>query len=71
MAFIAPLLSAFAFVLLPGKILERAAARFSTGEKYCARHIVNRLRNNLSKRLFRLSEIFLPCSSLSRIWYAE
>lgn len=57
-AFIAPLLSAFAFVLLPGKILERAAARFSTGEKYCARHIVNRLRNNLSKRLFRLSEIF-------------
>lgn len=57
-AVVAPIASVLAFALLPTKLIERAKSRFSSRELYCSRHIVNRLRNNLSQRLYRLSDIF-------------
>lgn len=55
------------FCCIPGKTLEYLkAVSGNTKEKYSPRHIVNRLRVNLSRKLFELSEIFTPCSLPSR-----
>ncbi|MEG1710748.1 MAG: SpoIIE family protein phosphatase [Clostridia bacterium] len=56
--FIAVALSVAAFVIIPLKLLSKAQSRFSTAQKYSSRHIINRLRNNLSVKLYELSDIF-------------
>lgn len=56
---IAAVASCAVFCCIPGKTLEYLkAVSGNTKEKYSPRHIVNRLRVNLSRKLFELSEIF-------------
>ena len=56
---IAAVASCAVFCCIPNKTLEYfKAVSGNTKEKYSPRHIVNRLRVNLSRKLYELSEIF-------------
>lgn len=59
MRLIAAVASCAVFCCIPSKSLEYLkAVSGNTKEKYSPRHIVNRLRVNLSRKLYELSEIF-------------
>ncbi len=63
-AFLPVTIGCIVFVLVPEKVLGYVSARGGTSaERLTATTILNKLRTNTAKRLFRLSEVFLEMKS--------
>lgn len=55
-------LSSLSFLLWGGKFLSSVKSRIITNEKTSSAYVINRRRDNLSGRLFELSEVFFALS---------